>query len=194
MGTLGILFPQGIQFGIPFDWKIIDWLGMSGDWRFFTLDANQVFTGIVAGVIGLGLSEAAYMAEIARAGILSVDKGQAEAAEALGMSSGKVMRRVVLPQAMRVIVPPTGNETIAMLKDTSLLLAVPVIGELFYQLQSIGSTFYKTFPIAVAATLYYLAATSVLMVGQYFLERHFGRGFGTTKAPRAARPAGAGGA
>ncbi|MFC9694434.1 amino acid ABC transporter permease [Kribbella sp. NPDC056951] len=193
MGTLGVLFPQGIAFGIPFDWKIIDWLGMSGDWRFLTLDANQVFTGLVAGVIGLGLSEAAYMAEIARAGIMSVDKGQAEAAEALGMSKGKAMRRVVLPQAMRVIVPPTGNETIAMLKDTSLLLAVPVIGELFYQLQSIGSTYYKTFPIAVAATLYYLAATSVLMVGQYFLERHFGKGFGTT-APRAARPAGAGGA
>jgi polar amino acid transport system permease protein len=193
MGTLGVLFPAGISFGVPFDWKIIDWLGMSGDWRFLNLDANQVFTGLIAGVIGLGLSEAAYMAEIARAGIMSVDKGQAEAAEALGMSSGKVMRRVVLPQAMRVIVPPTGNETIAMLKDTSLLLAVPVIGELFYQLQSIGSTYYKTFPIAVAATLYYLAATSVLMVGQYFLERHFGRGFGT-KAPRAARPAGAGGA
>jgi polar amino acid transport system permease protein len=193
MGTLGILFQQGISFGVPFDWKIIDWLGLSGDWRFFTLDANQIFTGLVAGVIGLGLSEAAYMAEIARAGILSVDKGQAEAAQALGMSSGKVMRRVVLPQAMRVIVPPTGNETIAMLKDTSLLLAVPVLGELFYQLQSIGSTYYKTFPIAVAATLYYLAATSVLMVGQYFLERHFGRGFGT-QAPRAARPAGAGGA
>jgi polar amino acid transport system permease protein len=189
MGTLGILFQQGISFGVPFDWKIIDWLGLSGDWRFLNLDANEIFTGIIAGVIGLGLSEAAYMAEIARAGILSVDPGQAEAAQALGMSGGKAMRRIVLPQAMRVIVPPTGNETIAMLKDTSLLLAVPVISETFYQLQSIGSTYYKTFPIAVAATLYYLGATSVLMVGQYFLERHFGRGFGT-KAPRAPRPAG----
>jgi polar amino acid transport system permease protein len=193
MATLGILFQQGLSFGVPFDWKIIGWLGLSGDWRFLTLDANQIFTGIVAGVLGLGLSEAAYMAEIARAGILSVDKGQLEAAEALGMSRGKAMRRVVLPQAMRVIVPPTGNETIAMLKDTSLLIAVPVTTELFYQLQSIGSQYYKTFPVAVAATLYYLAATSVLMVGQYFLERHFGRGFGTN-APRAARPAGAGGA
>jgi polar amino acid transport system permease protein len=102
------------------------------------------------------------------------------------------MRRIVLPQAMRVIVPPTGNETIAMLKDTSLLLAVPVITEVFYQLQTIGSQYFKPFPIAVAATLYYLGATSVLMVGQFFLERHFGRGFGT-KTPRAARPAGAGG-
>jgi polar amino acid transport system permease protein len=185
MATLGILFHDGLSFGVPFDWKIIGWLGMSGDWRFLTLDANQIFTGIVAGVLGLGLSEAAYMAEIARAGILSVDKGQLEAGEALGMSRGKAMRRVVLPQAMRVIVPPTGNETIAMLKDTSLLIAVPVTIELFYQLQSIGSLYYKTFPVAVAATLYYLAATSVLMVGQYFLERHFGKGFGT-KAPRAA--------
>jgi polar amino acid transport system permease protein len=195
MATMGILFRDigGLSFGVPFDWKIIQWLGLSGDWRFLTLDANQVFTGLIAGVLGLGLSEAAYMAEIARAGILSVDKGQAEAAEALGMSRGKAMRRVVLPQAMRVIVPPTGNETIAMLKDTSLLLAVPVTTELFYQLQSIGSTTFRTFPIAVAATLYYLAITSVLMVGQYFLERHFGRGFGTS-APRAARPAGAGGA
>ena len=193
MATLGILFQQdGLNLGVPFDWKIIEWLGLSGDWRFLNLDANQIFTGLTAGVLGLGLSEAAYMAEIARAGILSVDKGQLEAAEALGMSRGKAMRRVVLPQAMRVIVPPTGNETIAMLKDTSLLIAVPVTIELFYQLQSIGSTYFKTFPVAVAATLYYLAMTSVLMVGQYFLERHFGRGFGTG-APRAARPAGAGG-
>ena len=193
MGTLGVLFPQGLSFGVPFDWKIIDWLGLSGDWRFLNLDANQIFTGIIAGVIGLGLSEAAYMAEIARAGMLSVDRGQTEAAMALGMGRGKATRRIVLPQAMRVIVPPTGNETIAMLKDTSLLLAVPVISEVFYQLQTIGSQYFKPFSIAVAATLYYLAATSVLMVGQFFLERHFGRGFGT-KAPRAARPAGAGGA
>ncbi len=93
------------------------------------------------------------------------------------MSRGKTMRRVVLPQAMRVIVPPTGNETIAMVKDTSLLVAVPVIVELFYQLQSIGSTTSRP-SRPVAATLWYLPRRSVLMVGQYFLERHFGRGFG----------------
>ncbi|MEU0095645.1 amino acid ABC transporter permease [Kribbella sp. NPDC006257] len=189
MGALGILFQKGLSFGVPFDWKIMDWLGLNGDLRFATVDANTVFSGIVGGVIGLGLSEAAYMAEIARAGILSVDPGQAEAAQALGMGRGKVMRRVVLPQAMRVIVPPTGNETIAMLKDTSLLIGLPVITELFYQLQSIGSQYYKTFPIMVAATLYYLAATSVLMVGQYFLERRFGRGFGGA-GRRAPKPAG----
>ena len=178
MGALGILFQQGIALGVPFDWLIIDWLGLSGTWRFVTLDANTLFVGLVGGVIGLAASEAAYMAEIARAGILSVDKGQMEAAQALGMSRGKAMRRIVLPQAMRVIVPPTGNETIAMLKDTSLLLAIPVGTELFFQLQAIGTRTFQVFPVLVAATLYYLLASSVLMVGQSYLERRFGRGFG----------------
>jgi polar amino acid transport system permease protein len=180
MGALGILFQQGIAIGVPFDWVIIDWLGLSGDWRIATFDANVLFVGLAGGVIGLAASEAAYMAEIARAGILSVDKGQLEAAQALGMSRAKAMRRVVLPQAMRVIVPPTGNETIAMLKDTSLLLAIPVGTELFFQLQAIGSRTYQTFPVLVAATLFYLLASSVLMVGQAYLEKRFGRGFGTT--------------
>ena len=180
MGALGILFQQGIAIGVPFDWVVINWLGLSGDWRIATFDANAIFVGLAGGVIGLAASEAAYMAEIARAGILSVDKGQLEAAQALGMSRGKAMRRVVLPQAMRVIVPPTGNETIAMLKDTSLLLAIPVGTELFFQLQAIGSRTYQTFPVLVAATLFYLIASSVLMVGQAYLEKRFGRGFGTT--------------
>jgi polar amino acid transport system permease protein len=178
MGALGVLFPTGIALGVPFDWKIIGWLGLSGDWRFLTLDANRLFVGLAGGVIGLAASEAAYMAEIARAGILSVDRGQMEAAQALGMSRGKAMRRVVLPQAMRVIVPPTGNETIAMLKDTSLLLAIPVGTELFFQLQAIGTRTFQVFPVLVAATLYYLIATSVMMVGQAYLEKRFGRGFG----------------
>jgi polar amino acid transport system permease protein len=179
MGALGFLFQQGIALGVPFDWVIIDWLGLSGSWRFVTFDANALFGSLVGGIIGLAASEAAYMAEIARAGILSVDKGQMEAAQALGMSRGKAMRRVVLPQAMRVIVPPTGNETIAMLKDTSLLLAIPVITEMFFQLQAIGARTFQTFPVLVAATLYYLIASSVLMVGQAYLEKRFGRGFGT---------------
>ncbi len=182
MGVLGLLFRDGLSFGFPFDWKIMEWLGLSGDWRFLTLNANQVFSGILGGILGLGLSEAAYMAEIARAGILSVDKGQQEAAQALGMSSAKTMRRIVLPQAMRVIVPPTGNETIAMMKDTSLLIGLPLTTEMFFQLQSIGSRTYKTFPVLVAATIYYLILTSIMMVGQYFLERRFGRGF-ASKAP-----------
>jgi polar amino acid transport system permease protein len=188
MGTLGILFPQGVALGVPFDWKIIDWLGLSGDWRFLNLDANQIFTGIVAGVIGLGLSEAAYMAEIARAGIASIDKGQIEAAEALGMSRGQTMRRIVLPQAMRVIVPPTGNETIAMLKDTSLLVAIPITTELFFQTGAIGARTFNLVPTYVAATAYYLILGSILMVGQYFLERKYGKGFG--EKPARARPGG----
>lgn len=197
MGALGFLFQQGIALGVPFDWLIIDWLGLSGDWRFVTFDANALFGSLVGGIIGLAASEAAYMAEIARAGILSVDKGQLEAAQALGMSRGKAMRRVVLPQAMRVIVPPTGNETIAMLKDTSLLLAIPVITEMFFQLQAIGARTFQTFPVLVAATLYYLIASSVLMVGQAYLEKRFGRGFGTqvrSTADEAARGLAAGSA
>ena len=178
MGSLGLLFQEGLSLGVPFDWVIIDWLGLSGDWRFLTLDANALFSGLVGGVIGLAASEAAYMAEIARAGILSVDPGQMEAAQALGMSRGRAMRRVVLPQAMRVIVPPTGNETTAMLKDTSLLIAIPVTTDVFYQLQAIGSRTFQVFPILVAATLYYLIACSVLMIIQSYLEKRFGRGFG----------------
>jgi polar amino acid transport system permease protein len=196
MGALGILFQKGLGLGVPFDWKIMELLGLNGTLRFATLDANALFAGLFGAVLGLGLSEAAYMAEIARAGILSVDKGQAEAAEALGMSSGKTMRRIVLPQAMRVIVPPTGNETIAMVKDTSLLIALPLTNELFFQLSSIGSRTFKTFPAFVAAASWYLIVTSVLMVGQFYLERHFGRGFGQKKPKdkRFARGAGMGGA
>lgn len=185
MGVLGLLFRDGLSFGVPFDWVLVHWVGLSSDLRFLTLNANQVFAGIWGGILGLGLSEAAYMAEIARAGIMSVDQGQREAAQALGMSSGKTMRRVVLPQAMRVIVPPTGNETIAMMKDTSLLIGLPLTTEMFFQLQSIGSRTYKTFPVLVAATIYYLILTSIMMVGQYFLERRFGRGFGSRTGPRA---------
>ena len=197
MGALGILFQKGgLSLGVPFDWKIMELLGLNGNLRFLSLNANELFAGLFGAVLGLGLSEAAYMAEIARAGILSVDPGQSEAAQALGMNRGKAMRRVILPQAMRVIVPPTGNETIAMLKDTSLLIAIPLGTELFFQLTSIGSRTYRTFAVLVAAVIFYLIATSVLMVGQYYIERHFGRGFGQKKPKtrRFTRPAGAGGA
>jgi polar amino acid transport system permease protein len=197
MGALGILFQKGgLSLGIPFDWKIMELLGLNGNLRFLSLNANELFAGLFGAVLGLGLSEAAYMAEIARAGILSVDPGQSEAAQAIGMNRSQAMRRVILPQAMRVIVPPTGNETIAMLTDTSLLIAIPLGDELFFQLTSIGSRTYRTFEVLVAAVIFYLIATSVLMVGQYYIERHFGRGFGQKKARtrRFMRPAGAGGA
>ncbi|HLS41610.1 MAG TPA: amino acid ABC transporter permease [Ornithinicoccus sp.] len=178
MGALGILFQEGLSFGFPFDQQLLGLLGIDGEWRFLTLDPNQVFSGIAGGAIGLGLSEAAYMAEIARAGILSVDRGQTEAAEALGMDRSLTMRRIVLPQAMRVIVPPTGNELISMVKDTSLLVGLPLNTELFFQLQSIGSRTFKVFPVLVAACLWYLIICTVLMIGQYYLERYFNRGYG----------------
>jgi len=175
--NLGALYGT-YDIGIPFDHQLMSLLGLSGDLRFLGLDGNQIFSGFTAGLIGLVLSEAAYMAEIVRAGIQAVDPGQTEAASALGMSRGKTLRRIVLPQAMRVIVPPTGNETIAMLKDTSLLIAVPVTSELNFQLRAIGSRTFQIIPMAVASILWYLALSSLLMVGQYFIEKRFSRGFG----------------
>src|SRR6266542_309581 len=187
-GNLGILFAR-YEFGVPFDHQIGNLIGIDLDLRFFGADARTLITGFVAGLLGLALSEAAYMAEIVRAGIKAVDPGQQEAALALGMARTATLRRIVLPQAMRVIVPPTGNETIAMLKDTALLAFVPVTNELFFQLQAIGARTFQVFPMLVAACIWYLGMTSVLMVGQYFLERRFGRGFAVGgRQARAAAP------
>ena len=190
VANLGALYGT-YELGFPFDQQLMDALGFEADWRLFGFDGNEIFKGFVAGLIGLALSEGAYMAEIVRAGIQSVDPGQAEAAQALGMSRGRTMRRIVLPQAMRVIIPPTGNETIAMLKDTALLIAVPVSTELNFQLRAIGSRTFQVIPMAVASILWYLALASLLMVGQYFLEKRFSRGFGSreTRQQRAARRA-----
>jgi len=192
---IGFLY-NTLDVGVPFGQQLASLFGLSSNLTFGSINVNG-FTGtIVGGILGLGLSEAAYMAEIARAGILSVDKGQAEAAEALGMPNGKSMRRIILPQAMRVIVPPTGNETIAMVKDTSLLIAIPVIAELNYQTGAIANREFKIMPGLVASTVWYLIVCSILMVGQFYLERHFGRGFGEPKPKnkRFARSAGMGGA
>jgi polar amino acid transport system permease protein len=188
--NLGALYAT-YSLGFPFDRQLMDLFGFSGNLRFLSLNGNQIFAGFTAGLIGLVLSEAAYMAEIVRAGIQAVDPGQTEAASALGMSRAATLRRIVLPQAMRVILPPTGNETIAMLKDTSLLIAVPVTTELNFQLRAIGARTFQVIPLAVASILWYVALSSVLMLGQYFLERRFSRGFGQreTRAQRAARQA-----
>jgi polar amino acid transport system permease protein len=159
-------------------------MGVDIDGTLFTVDARTLLTGFMAGLLALALSEAAYMAEIVRAGILSVDPGQDEAACALGMSRSQTMRRIVLPQAMRVIIPPTGNETIAMLKDTSLVAFVPVTNELFFQLQAVGSRTFNVFPMLVAACIWYLILTSFLLVGQYFIERHFARGSAGAGPPK----------
>ncbi|MFI7522153.1 amino acid ABC transporter permease [Micromonospora globbae] len=177
-GNIGILWSR-IEFGVPFDTQLGQLFGIDNlQLRLFGFSSRDILTGFMAGLLGLALSEAAYMAEIVRAGIQSVDPGQTEAAQALGMSRGQLLRRVVLPQAMRVIIPPTGNETIAMLKDTSLLLYVPVSVELFFQLDAVGKRTFQIFPMYVAACLWYLFLTSILLVGQYFLERHFGKGYG----------------
>ena len=192
-GNLGILYGR-YELGLPFDRQLAGLFGVDINGRLFGVDARTVVTGFVAGLLGLALSEAAYMAEIVRGGMKAVDPGQQEAAHALGMGNGTTLRRIVLPQAMRVIVPPTGNETIAMLKDTSLVAFVPVTNELFFQLQAIGARTFQVFPMLVAACLWYLAMTSVLMVGQYFLERYFSRGFGTGARQPRVRAAGPGGA
>ncbi|MFI0795045.1 amino acid ABC transporter permease [Micromonospora rubida] len=183
-GNIGILWSR-IEFGVPFDTQLGQLFGIDNlQLRLFGFSSRDILTGFMAGLLGLALSEAAYMAEIVRAGIQSVDPGQTEAAQALGMGRGQLLRRVVLPQAMRVIIPPTGNETIAMLKDTSLLLYVPVSVELFFQLDAVGKRTFQIFPMYVAACLWYLFLTSLLLVGQYFLERHFGRGYGSAGRAR----------
>jgi polar amino acid transport system permease protein len=160
--TIGALYKQ-VSLGIPF-----------GE-AFVTFDTRTLIPNVVAALLGLGLNEAAYMAEIVRAGILSVDEGQSEAAAALGMSRLLTLRRIVLPQAMRVVVPPTGNETISMLKTTSLVVAVPYY-ELLFNAQAIGTRTFRPFPMLIMASLWYLAMTSVLMIGQYYIERHYAKG------------------
>lgn len=176
-GNIGILYHR-IELGVPFDFWLERQLGFDANLRVWGVDSNVIFTAVVAAIIGLALSEAAYMAEIVRAGMLSVAGGQSEAAAALGMSRGKALRRIVLPQAMRVIVPPTGNETIAMLKDTALVAYVPFY-ELFFQLSNVGNRTFHPFPMLVAACLWYLAMSSVLMALQSLVERHYGRGIKT---------------
>ncbi len=183
-GNLGILWSR-IGLGLPFGTEIGNLFGLHDfTGQIYGVKATELLSGFVAGMLALGLSEAAYMAEIVRAGIQSIDPGQAEAASALGMSRGQVLRRIVLPQAMRVIVPPTGNETIAMVKDTSLVAFVPVTTELFFQLNAIGSRTFQVLPVLVGACLWYLVLCSIMMVVQYFIERHFSKGYGTTGQAR----------
>ncbi len=161
--NVGALYPH-VSIGIPFGGpELVGW------------EANSLFTAWVAAIFGLGLNESAYMAEIVRAGINSVDEGQTEAAHALGMTRIQTMRRVVLPQSMRVIIPPTGNETISMLKTTSLVLVIP-LADLLYAAQTIYSRNYKVIQLLIVASIWYLVVTSILTVGQYYLERYYARG------------------
>lgn len=139
------------------------------------LDANQIVTPLMAAILGLGLNEAAYMSEIVRAGILSVDAGQSEASGALGLNRLQTMVKVVLPQAMRVIIPPTGNETIGMLKQTSLV-SVLAVSELLYSTQVIYSKNFQVIPMLLLASIWYIIMTTVFTLGQSWLERRFSRG------------------
>jgi polar amino acid transport system permease protein len=150
-------------------------LGIPFGPQFVHLNANSLVTPFVAALLGLGLNEGAYYAEIVRAGILSVDHGQFEAAQSLGMRRPTLMRRIVLPQAMRVIVPPTGNELISMLKTTSLAVVV-TYPELIYQTENIAARTYETIPLYIMASLWYLLMTTVLTIGQYYVERYYARG------------------
>jgi polar amino acid transport system permease protein len=138
----------------------------------------------IIAIIGLALNEAAYMAEIVRAGLLSVDTGQEEAATALGMSWGQTMIRIVIPQAMRVIIPPTGNEVISMLKTTSLVAAIPLTTDLYGVARDISAVTYTPIPLLIVASIWYLFFTSILMVGQYFLEKRFSRGVNARRPDR----------
>lgn len=158
-------------------------LGIPFGPEFFSFTTKEVFQGAVAAIVGLGLNEGAYLSEIMRSGLNSVDAGQHEAASALGMSKGKILWRIILPQAMRVIVPPTGNETISMLKTTSLVLAVPFSKELTFVANNAGNRLFQPIPLLIVAALWYLIITSILMVGQHYLERYFGRGFDTAGSP-----------
>ena len=159
---LAALFPR-LGLGIPF--------GPT----FVSFDTNSLIAPFTAALLGLGLNEAAYMAEIVRSGILSVDHGQTEAAEALGMTRTRILRRIVLPQAMRVIIPPTGNETISMLKTTSLVIVIAYF-ELMTAVQQIYSRNFQTIPLLIVAAIWYLLLTSILTVIQGFIERRFARG------------------
>ncbi len=146
--------------------------------------ANVLITPLTAALLGLSLNEAAYMAEIIRGGIGSVDRGQHDAARALGMNGTTLMLRVILPQAMRVVLPPTGNQVISMLKGTSLV-SVLAISDLLYSAQIIYATNYQTIPLLIVASLWYLLMTTVLTFFQNKLERRYGRGFDA--APRRVR-------
>ena len=161
-GFISALYPS-FSLGIPFGPQFVHF------------SANSLITPFVAGMLALGLNEGAYMAEIVRAGFISVEEGQTEAAQSLGMTRLLTMRRIILPQAMRVIIPPTGNETISMLKTTSLVSVIAVT-DLLYSVEIIYARTYQTIPLLIVASLWYLIVTSVLSFGQYYVERYYARG------------------
>ncbi|CAL9573667.1 amino acid ABC transporter permease [Streptomyces sp. enrichment culture] len=167
--------------GTPVLVQLIVWFNLGLVFEYINLgpfykdEWSDFMTPFLTALLGLGLNEAAYMAEICRAGLLSVDEGQTEASHALGMSHSKTLRRIVIPQAMRVIVPPTGNEVINMLKTTSLVSVVQY-PELLRAAQDIGQTSGAPAEMLFLAAAWYLLLTSVFSIGQYYLERYYARG------------------
>ncbi len=161
---------QTLSFGVPFG---------PG---FVTVETNHLFGALGAAVLGLALHQAAYAAEIIRGGILSVDQGQIEASAALGIPRRRQFFRIVLPQAMRSILPNAANEVISLFKGTSIV-SVMAIPELFYQVQVIYGRNSRVVPLLLVATVWYIILTTVLSIGQYYLERHFARGSQRTLPP-----------
>jgi polar amino acid transport system permease protein len=160
--NLSALYPS-LSIGVPFGPPLV------------SANANDIITPVTAALLGLGLQSAAYCAEIIRGGILSVEPGQTDAALALGMTRGLVLRRILLPQAMRVIVPPLGNEAISTIKATSLVSVIS-LADLLYSAQIIYSRTFQTIPLLLVAVLWYLIITSILSIAQYYLEAYLGRG------------------
>jgi len=175
-GYIGAEYPR-IFLGLPFTHVV-----------FGSFNASSVIAGAVAGILALGLNEAAYMAEFVRAGIISVDAGQTEAAESLGMGPTLTMRRIILPQAMRVIIPAMGNETISMLKTTSLLVVIAG-HELMTNVQIVYSQTFQQIPLLIVASIWYLFFTTLMTIGQHYLEAYFGKGFGTGETEAAEKRA-----
>ncbi len=161
-GLLAVIY-QNISVGLPFAEPIFSW------------QTKAALNAFVLAIIGLALNEAAYMAEIVRAGLLSVDRGQEEAATALGMSWWQTIRTIILPQAMKVIIPPTGNEIISMLKTTSLVTAVPYSFDLYARTHDIAAETFNPIPLLIVASFWYLAVTTLLMIAQHFIEKRFGK-------------------
>ncbi|MEU3605530.1 amino acid ABC transporter permease [Streptomyces sp. NPDC035033] len=160
--NIGALYPT-LGLGIPYGPQ------------FLTVQTVNLLGPSLTAVIGLTLHEAAYAAEVVRGGILSVDPGQTEAAQALGLSRARTLRRIVIPQAMRSIVPTAGNMLIGTLKGTSIV-SVLAVHDLLYSVQLVYNQTYQVIPLLMVATLWYVAVTSVLGVGQYYVERHYARG------------------
>ncbi|MCR8723717.1 amino acid ABC transporter permease [Frigidibacter sp. ROC022] len=171
-GLFAVLFPV-LSLSIPFGPELL------------TIETKRVITAMTAAILGLAFNESAYLTEIFRAGFRAIDRGQTEAAQAIGIPKAKIWARILLPQAMRTIIPPTGNETIGMLKMTSLVLAIPFTLDLMFATNAIANRLYLPVPLLMVAGFWYLVITSVLMVGQHYLERHFGKGHDAGAGQRA---------